>query len=315
MGCTLDLEDVDEPDDGEDVGEAAQPIAEGWVSYAPGLLRMDVPKDSGGYEKECSAFFIAPNMIATAAHCVYDQPANGASGVRDGMMWREIRARLVYKPSSSEVMCINEPCRGPQGETRFTTVRAWWINGYSIPSGAAYDVAVLTRVQGLDFPTRPADWGGAAPRSLSDGEDDFFRLLDGRTSGSTPLGVRGYGRFSDTGSDNEPRYGWLYLDWWGPSHVVSDAGRESRICKGDSGGPLFYQENVWSRGYVIGITSGMSGNEGPCPEAGDKMRWARAESKRWMYEAIMDWANRPGRTHCTRYPADLPGDGGYYRCW
>lgn len=317
LACMSEVDDDAEAEnDIEEVAEVSQSISNGWVSYAPGVLRMDQPANNNkGWRMRCSAFFIAPNMIATAGHCVHTLPSAGASGTRDGMMWREVRLRFVYKPSSSEVMCINEPCRNSDNSPRFTTVRAWWVNGYGGNSGG-HDFAVITRVQGYDFPTRPAAWGGTAPRALSDGDDDFYRLLDGRTSGNTPLGIRGYGAYGDSnGTDLKPRYGWLYLDWWGPIHVVSDAGRESRICAGDSGGPLYYAPNVWSRGYVIGVASGGDSYDGYCFESGDKMRWARVESKRWMMNSIMGWANRPGRTSCVRTPANLPGDGGFYRCW
>lgn len=296
---------------------ATSSISNGFVSYSPGLVRIDRDKNRNGVvDSRCSGFFIAPNMIATSAHCVDDITLPGIGGTRDGMRWGHVRVRIVYKPASNESMCINEPCRNANGTQRFTTVRAWWDAGYSGDGDTASDMAVLTRVQGLDFPTRPSDMGGAAPRALSDARRDFYRILDGRTSLGTVLNVYGYGRYTDTQVDMLPRWGQLYADWWGGYHVVSDAGRDARGCAGDSGGPLSYRHGVFDPPYAIGAFSNTDSRNGACPERGDKMRWTRLDPKRWMFNAIMDWADISGRPFCRRYSkSNFVGDGGYYRCW
>ena len=310
-GCAMEMGETE-----EEVSSTVAAINNGAVHYSRALLRIDRPSSNpAGFQQQCSAFLIAPNMIATAAHCVDGLTSAGASGNRDGMRWRHVQVRLVYKPTSTEVMCINESCRNADNSPRFTTVRAWWDSSYS-GTGTGSDFAIITRIQGLDFPTRSADWGGATPSALSSSQGDFLRILDGRAPGSTELNIHGYGAFNDTQGDSSPRIGWLTLDWWGSKHVFSTAGRDSRVCSGDSGGPLTYRDGVFGSTYAIGSFSNTDSRVGDCPESGDRMRWTRLDPKRSKIHVVMDWANRPGSPFCRRWArSSLPGDGGYYRCW
>jgi Trypsin len=303
-GCAADV--VGSESD-EDLGTSREEITGGEVAYTPGLLRIDYP--GGG---RCSGFLVGPNMIATAAHCVNDRTISGThDGVWNGMKWAEIKLRFVYKPSHSEVMCINETCRNADGSTRYTTVLAFWDDGYSYDVETTADVAIITRLAGGDFLTRQADPGDPAARALHWG--DFHRIL----AVSMPDGyayMRGYGAYVDSDSDEYPREGIIPIDAWGTNDIRGEVSFFlAAACAGDSGGPLLYSDPSYSYDYVAGIASRTSARTGDCPEVDDNIWWARLSAKKWMLDRVLEWS---GRNPCTEYAdGDLPGNGHYYRCW
>ncbi len=309
----VDFAGVDSAEVGSAAGEAEvagqrAAITGGWVSHTRGLVRLDFAAGGG-----CSGFFAGPNMIATAAHCVDDKTISGAhDGVWNGMKWGEIRLRAVYKPSSGEVMCINERCRNANNSRRYTTVLAFWPNAYNTLD-TEQDVAIITRLAGGNFTTRAPDPGEPAPRSLQ--TQDFLRILG--VGVSEWARARGYGAYSDGLSDTSPREGSVNANLWGANHIRSVvAYGHAAVCAGDSGGPLVFDRdayNGYNYDYAGGVASKTSPRTSSCPETGDSMYWARLSSKIWMFDRILDWAGDPD---CRRFSDnDLPGNGRYYRCW
>ncbi|MEL7371228.1 MAG: trypsin-like serine protease [Myxococcota bacterium] len=320
VGCG-DNDAFDAPDDIETQEQAVTGTYSS-TSFQKGLVRLDFQR--GG---RCSGFFVGPNMIATAAHCVDDKTITGShEGVWNGMKWAELRVRIVYKPSASEVICINETCRNDNGTVRYTTILAWWDNSYSGGGDHQSDVAVLTRLGGGNFIPRQPDPEDPAPRALN--SNDYLRILSvampvpsGRRGGTDewPGQAIGYGASADGVSVLDPRWGYILTDHWG-THEIRARYRSSlsiyssAICAGDSGGPLVFQgAGIGSRRYAGGIASKTSSRVSSCPEDGDNMWWARLNSKMWMMNTILDWS---GRSDCNTYYSDsLPGNGRYYRCW
>jgi hypothetical protein len=307
-GCAYQTES--EPDSIEEVGSTSSEIYNAigdTAMYSRGLLRLDLTPSGG-----CSAFLIGPNVIATAAHCVDDRVAPSPRGTWNGWNWGYVTLRMVYKPTQGELMCLNETCRDANGNRKNTTVLAWWHAGYSGEGDTGDDIAILTRVQGHDFPTRAADVDDPAPRALDGG--DFLRLLASAVSTSEDGTIWGYGALSDSeGSDSNPRVGWVETNYWGPNHVRADADRESRICAGDSGGPLVYRPGVFANNFAAGIASNTDARNGDCPESGDAMRWTRVSSKIGMIDDILGWSGRDACQYATG--SGVPGSSGYYRCW
>ncbi len=303
MGCAYD---TDGP--GEEIGASRQAISNpiGGATFRPGLVRLDRPDG-----RRCSGFFIGPNMIVTAAHCVVPNVSASPSGTWDGMNWGYVRLRIVYKPSSSEVMCINETCRNADSTTRRTTVRAWWDVNYPGGGLSQTDLAVVTRVNGGNFLTRAADVDDPAPRSLNG--NDYLRILAGTLSPSHDLDIWGYGAFTDTQLDANARVGWVESPGWFSHHIRANADNESRICRGDSGGPLVFRYGALSRNFVAGVASNTGISNGWCPEYGQAMRWTRTGPRVWMFNRILSWAGQISCQYATG--SDIPGNGAYYRCW
>lgn len=295
------------PDDS--VGSASAAISGGWVAHRRGVVRIDYP--GAALSRGCSGFFIGPNIIATAAHCVNSQ---GSQGVWNGMRWGEINIRVVYKPSSSEVMCISEPCRSSDGSRRYTTALAFWDASYPTGSSAS-DIGFITRLTGGDFGTEPSDWNGPSPRALNTG--DFMRIVDANM-GSGYARIRGYGAHTDTDWDANPREGTIPVEHYADeirarvSHIFATS------CEADSGGPLLYNNDLGllsglNYEYAAGVTSRSVDYTPACPEHGDPVYYGRLASRRGMIDHILGWA---GRGPCNAFTdSDLPGNHRYYRCW
>ncbi len=318
----------DDEESVEDVGAADVGAAQAALTNADdtrspmGLVRLDFVN---GW---CSGFFIAPNMIAASSHCVANRRDPG--GTWHGMDWGHLQVRIVYKPSSDEVMCINEPCRNSNGSRRFTTVLAWSDADYD--GGTDDSLAILTRVQGLDFPTRPADWNGPTPRALSDTQRDFIRILDVHSSTGHPrVNAYGYGFFGD--DDDEvslaPRRGHEMTITPITGETGRNEGSSTWMCDGDEGGPAVLEigphnsslgierRMAWG---VFSTNAGLGAGLGHCGSQGTHTHWARLDAKEWMIEEIMGWAGRPGSTSCRHFSQayDLVGldqVANYLRCW
>ncbi len=313
-GCVADegaIEDIDF--DGDDVAsEQLEVTGPGsFVSYSKALVRLDFK--GGG---RCSAVLVGPNLLATAAHCVSDKTIDGVK-TWNNMKYGKIQVRMVYKPSSSEVMCLNEPCRSG-GVTQYSTIYAFWDSSYSGTGDWSSDMAVLTRISQNDFITEPADEGDPAPRSL--GSSDFLRIMRVAlpTSGSGwEMRIAGYGAAADGVSTALPRAGFMQINDWN-THTMESTYQSgsfwSSFCKGDSGGPVTYTAGIGGRTYVGGVIVGFNDSiSGSCPEPGDDVEFNRMNSKVWMLNHVRQWVE--GKS-CTLFSTDsLPGSGEYYKCW
>lgn len=296
-----------------DVEARSEAITGGWTDYSRGLVRIDLTGS-----RRCSGFLAAPNMIVTAAHCIQGRTISGThDGVWNGMKWAEIRLRIVYKPSQSEVMCINETCRDGDGDLQRTTVLVFWDNAYSYDVDTSSDVAIITRLAGGPFLTRAPDPGDPAPRSLDTG--DYMRILSGSMVEGGYARMRGYGSHTDDARDVTPREGSIRIDDFstyqirgGVSHYFAAA------CEGDSGGPLVYDNSIYphqalDHQYAAGVASRTSERTGDCPEHGDSIWWARLGPKRWMFDRIRVWSGNSACISAT--DTDAVGTHPYFRCW
>jgi hypothetical protein len=303
-----------ENEDSEQVGTVQDEVTgpASYQSYKRALVRLDF-EPSGG----CSAVLVGPNLLATAAHCVANQTIDGVSHW-NGMNYGKVRVRMVYKPSSTEVMCLNETCRNADGTTRYSTVYAFWDDAYAGEGDWASDMAVLTRMTKADFLTKAADVGDPAPRAFD--QYDFLRVMGFTlpTSGNGwEMFVSGYGAASDTASTAIPRTGPMQVIDWNTytmeaQYQSGDGG--AAFCKGDSGGPLTYTHGVGGLTYVGGVVAGFNDSiSPPCPEVGDDLEFNRMAPKVWMLDRVRQWIE--GKS-CSQFSnPSLPGNGEYYRCW
>lgn len=288
--------------------------------YPKALVRLDFS------DGRCSGFLIAPNMIAASSRCLVPRREPGVGGSRGGLDWGYIELRIVYKPSDDESMCLNEPCRNANGTRRNTTVAVWSDQDYD---GDADDgLAILTRIQGFDFPTRPASWNGATPRGLSDTNGDFLRVLKIDASSNPLMNQYGYGFYGDGAGDLDytPRRGRNFRAEWIWSEYGRSEGTSSPICAADEGGPSVLEVGPQNSSLGISRNIGVGsyshrtgvGSGGRC--GGTRNYWTRLDAKEWMMEEIMDWADRPGTTNCRHFSLEYDVSGlsrvaRYFRCW
>ena len=310
-GCAMDIED---PEDFERLGTTEDEVTGpgSYQSYKRALIRLDLQGAA-----PCSAVLVGPNLLVTAAHCVANQTIDGVTQW-NGMKYGKIRVRMVYKPSSTETMCLNEVCWNADDTRRYSTIYAFWDSSYAGAGDWSSDMAVLTRITQADFLTKAANVGDPAPRALE--AADFLRIqaFTLPTSGAGwHMIVSGYGAAADGTSTVIPRSGPMQVIDWN-THTMeatyTSGGFWAAACKGDSGGPLTFTPTVGGTTYVAGVVGGANDSiSGACPEVGDDLEFNRMSSKIWMLDRVRQWIEG---VDCNRYSnSSLPGSGEYFRCW
>lgn len=317
VGCAADLDTADPGTDdvAGDEGTAADAITgpDMMVAFSRGLVRIDF---SDGFM--CSGFLVGPNLVMTAAHCVSKHSHEGTpegEGTFQGVRWGHVDARIVFKPSASETMCLHASCFTAGGFTQHTTFLGWWHAGWEEGS-ADDDIALLTRGTGAGFVTRAMHPDDPAPRALN--TSDYMRIFASSADETELMAIAGYGANSDNTIGTDPRFGSVTTDSWSTQRIRAQvnygAAFGEATCSGDSGGALFIPRTIENRDYVAGIISGTTERDGFCPETGDQMFFSRIGPDIGLVNVVQGWAGKPD---CSEFfdTGSLPGTGKYFRCW
>jgi hypothetical protein len=245
--------------------------ADGTNQTTPGILELH-----SGDEGWCTGVLIHERALITAAHCV-DQWA-------------------------------------PSGEKNF------WKSNYTIKNfgGGQFDGTVRINIH--------PDYTGTYGGGLDDGDDialvkltegsfgfpsgDRHRLYTGYLSTMGLMKSFGRGVVDNNGGSGTLRFMNYDEDWSGSEHFFMEADDASRVCKGDSGGPI---RDVSPSGHAVvaGLNTSVEidDDDDKCAKAGGKMRAVRIQHK---VDWIDDMIGGDAHDDCTEYT-----DNGwvYERCW
>jgi hypothetical protein len=147
--------------------------------------------------------------------------------------------QVHYKFPDGKTRCVSAPdsngnCLGP------TPLHVTIWPDYTDAGNAEDDFAVIM----TDY-----YWFGAGP-------SDYAYIYADTMSAYSRLQLYGYGWDQDTGgTDGVLRTGSMGINWYGSQHFILDA-IGTRVCRGDSGGPVTVYESVSkSEMQVVGLIS------------------------------------------------------------
>ena len=263
------------PSEEEDLASDDDKPADFRVAAADGtnLATNGILELTGG----CTGVLIHTRALITAAHCV-DQWSGGARN-----FWK-----------------TNFTIKNFGGGSFTGTVR---INVHPNYTGESYG-------GGLD------DGDDIAVIKLTSGSFGFpnshrHRLYTGYMSTIGWMKAFGRGASSNNGGWGTLRYMWYKPNWTGPYHFLMNASDPSRICRGDSGGPIRdFTPGGWA--VVAGLNTSIQVNNvnvDQCARWDGKQRAVRIQHKvRW----IDDMLGGGDSDDCTAF-----NDNGwtYERCW
>lgn len=247
------------------------------------ILRTDRPKDTS----VCSASLIAPNLLATARHCVVaEYPADNIRCNTDGTLMLPSGGELgaPSPPEQVHLFAGRQPrAEGglPGGEPAALATR---IITTDWPSVCRDDIALIVLDRELDLPLVPL-------------------ALDAVVDKTTRVSVVGYG-LSETSAESSrwsPRrrrndVPIKYVDRLPNTFAVARA-----VCKGDSGGPALDSKT----GALVGIYSlGFPGETvADCTSENALNYFAQVNRYPQLLRQAFEAAGQP-------FPDDQPGGGG-----
>ncbi|PCC73550.1 Trypsin [Nannocystis exedens] len=203
-----------------------------------------------------------------------------------------------------------------------TGTKNFWVENFEIDNfgGGSYVGPVRVNVHpdyaGLDSNYVGDDGDDIAVVKLTSGSfgfpaEDRHRIYTGAMSTIGTMRLYGQGVTSHTGGGGGVLRRMVYLpNWAGPEHFLMDA-ETSRVCKGDSGGPVMDVLPDEVTRVVAGLTTSIEIGDPAdmCATTGGKQRAVRLQNKvRW----IDDMIGGTDSDDCT----PLVMDGwSYERCW
>jgi hypothetical protein len=246
--------------------------ADGTNQTTPGIL--EISEQDGDFE--CTGVLIHDRALITAAHCVEQFAPSGEKN-----FWK----------TNYEIKNF--------GGGQFTgTVRINIHPDYTGTYGDAFDdgddIALVKLTEGsFGFPS-----------------GDRHRLYTGNLSTMGTMKSFGRGVVDNNGGEDTLRFMYYDEDWAGSEHFFMEADDASRVCKGDSGGPI---RDVSPSGHAVvaglNTSSEVDDLDDKCAKAGGKMRAVRIQNK---VDWIDDMIGGDAHDDCTEFT-----DNGwtYERCW
>lgn len=259
----------------------AQAIVDGVCAEARATYGS-VVRLGGSKTPYCSGVLISETTVLTAAHCI-DQSIRGGE-VQTVMHMqaqgtRETRCITVGNRAHNLDKCVPR---------RFNAA----LNPGFRNGDPQSDIAVL-RLVSDDYPLRYRS-GASIPKT------HFARLYTDEWGKSRNQLVAGFGPCSPSGAGwgeyHETRIRQTdFRDY----HYVTKAGPNSRLCKGDSGGPAFLEGVRRSHPIVVGLSVSFArdrGDQARCTERGNKQRWVKISPKAgWVSDTISRFGGKPCR--------------------
>jgi hypothetical protein len=227
-------------DDGPVLGSTEQPIVYGAPSEDAENSVVFVLMSSPNNQASCTGTMVAPNLMATALHCVTSKEAAFFSCLPDGTVNPATPGDgtlgTLVTPSSVKIYA------GSKTEIGEPTAVGARIFGTGSSQVCRNDLALVQLDRDLDLPLAPMrldgriKWGEKV-RALGFGQTETERNDDGLRYGRDDMTIVDVGPTSD---GEETRTA-------APRTFVVDEGP----CHGDSGGPAFAQET----GALLGVYS------------------------------------------------------------
>lgn len=230
----------------------------------------------------CSGVLLSETLVLTAAHCIDDLVTNGEVSV---MMH-------LQRQGSRQTPCITVGNRAQNLNECVTRQFEVAINPGYRPGDPQSDIAILhlknNRLRFRD--------GSAIPTT------HFARLYADRWQRSRNTLVAGFGPCNPSGAGwgeyHETRIRQVDFDDF---HFTTNAGPNSRLCKGDSGGPAFLREAPQTHPVVTGLSVSFRqpffrSRHTDCTQRGKRQRWVKVSPKvDWISQNAQRFTGRPCR--------------------